>query len=116
MSKRLMCLMMLMLGLSLMPCGIVSAEEEFKVDISDKQVVLQAGGETFTVERFGKNRTIKAGVCTVEGRSHPLYPAFWVQRKAKIVVDEKPYRAGIDPYNKLIDRISDDNRVKVEFN
>lgn len=31
-----------------------------------------------------------------------------------VVVDEKPYEAGIDPYNKLIDRIPDDNRKTVE--
>ena len=30
-----------------------------------------------------------------------------------IVVDEKPTRAGVDPYNKLIDRIPDDNLVDV---
>ncbi|MBV8071359.1 MAG: hypothetical protein JO270_15730 [Acidobacteriaceae bacterium] len=30
-----------------------------------------------------------------------------------IVVDEPPTRAGIDPYNKLIDRISDDNMIDV---
>jgi ABC-2 type transport system permease protein len=29
----------------------------------------------------------------------------------EIVVDEPPTRAGIDPYNKLIDRISDDNQT-----
>ncbi len=32
-----------------------------------------------------------------------------------IIVDEKPLKAGIDPYNKLIDRKSDDNRIRVEF-
>jgi aminopeptidase N len=31
----------------------------------------------------------------------------------EIVVDEMPTRAGIDPYNKLIDRISDDNTIDV---
>src|SRR5690606_26634956 len=31
----------------------------------------------------------------------------------EIVVDEAPYEAGIDPYNKLIDRASDDNRKRV---
>jgi ABC-2 type transport system permease protein len=31
----------------------------------------------------------------------------------EIVVDELPTRAGIDPYNKLIDRISDDNEIEV---
>jgi hypothetical protein len=30
-----------------------------------------------------------------------------------IVVDRQPTRAGIDPYNKLIDRISDDNVIDV---
>jgi hypothetical protein len=30
-----------------------------------------------------------------------------------ITVDEKPTRAGIDPYNKLIDRIADDNMIDV---
>jgi hypothetical protein len=31
----------------------------------------------------------------------------------QIVVDELPTRAGIDPYNKLIDRVSDDNEIEV---
>jgi ABC-2 type transport system permease protein len=30
-----------------------------------------------------------------------------------IVVDEMPTRAGIDPYNKLVDRIADDNLIDV---
>jgi len=30
-----------------------------------------------------------------------------------VLVDEKPTRAGIDPYNKLIDRIADDNEIEV---
>jgi len=32
----------------------------------------------------------------------------------EVVVDQKPSRAGIDPYNKLIDRVSDDNLVSVK--
>jgi aminopeptidase N len=31
----------------------------------------------------------------------------------EIVVDQLPTRAGIDPYNKLIDRVSDDNEIDV---
>jgi ABC-2 type transport system permease protein len=31
----------------------------------------------------------------------------------ELVVNERPTRAGIDPYNKLIDRISDDNEIDV---
>jgi ABC-2 type transport system permease protein len=30
-----------------------------------------------------------------------------------VVVDQRPTRGGIDPYNKLIDRISDDNMIDV---
>ena len=30
-------------------------------------------------------------------------------------VDEKPHEVGIDPYNKLIDRVAGDNRMKVVF-
>jgi aminopeptidase N len=30
-----------------------------------------------------------------------------------VVVDGKPYEAGIDPFNELIDRVSDDNRAQV---
>ena len=28
-------------------------------------------------------------------------------------VDGKPYEAGIDPFNELVDRVSDDNRAQV---
>jgi ABC-2 type transport system permease protein len=31
----------------------------------------------------------------------------------EIIVDEKPTRAGIDPYNKLVDRIADDNMIPI---
>jgi ABC-2 type transport system permease protein len=34
-------------------------------------------------------------------------------RTFDIVVDQRPTRAGIDPYNKLIDRIADDNMIDV---
>ena len=32
-----------------------------------------------------------------------------------VIVDAEPYEAGFDPYNKLIDRVSADNRKKVEM-
>jgi hypothetical protein len=35
------------------------------------------------------------------------------ERTFEIVVDQMPTRAGIDPYNKLIDRVSDDNMIDV---
>jgi ABC-2 type transport system permease protein len=35
------------------------------------------------------------------------------QNNFEIVVDQEPTRAGIDPYNKLIDRVADDNMIDV---
>lgn len=35
------------------------------------------------------------------------------RRTFVITVDQQPTLAGIDPYNKLIDRISDDNMIPV---
>jgi len=35
------------------------------------------------------------------------------QKTLEIVVDEMPTRAGIDPYNKLVDRIADDNMIDI---
>jgi ABC-2 type transport system permease protein len=37
------------------------------------------------------------------------------QPKLTIVVDAEPYEAGFDPYNKLIDRVSSDNRKRVSL-
>jgi len=37
------------------------------------------------------------------------------KRKLTITVDEEPYEAGFDPYNKLIDRVSSDNRTRVSL-
>lgn len=30
-----------------------------------------------------------------------------------VTVDEAPFEAGFDPYNKLIDRVADDNRKRI---
>lgn len=37
------------------------------------------------------------------------------QPKLTLVVDAEPYEAGFDPYNKLIDRVSSDNRKRVSL-
>jgi ABC-2 type transport system permease protein len=36
-----------------------------------------------------------------------------INNKLTIIVDEKPIEVGVDPYNKLIDSQSDDNRRKL---
>jgi hypothetical protein len=47
----------------------------------------------------------------------PLYlKKAWLTQPTQtfeIIVDQPPTRAGIDPYNKLIDRDSDDNWIDV---
>ncbi|MDN3706369.1 M1 family aminopeptidase [Myroides ceti] len=37
-----------------------------------------------------------------------------IDNKVSIIVDKKPVEVGVDPYNKLIDRDSNDNRMKVK--
>jgi ABC-2 type transport system permease protein len=37
-----------------------------------------------------------------------------INNSIKIIVDEKPMEVGVDPYNKLIDTQSEDNRRKVD--
>jgi hypothetical protein len=49
---------------------------------------------------------------------NPLYFELkWLEpgdNKFTIITDKKPLKAGIDPYNKLIDRNSDDNLKSIE--
>jgi len=61
---------------------------------------------------------IEIGVFT--GRKDEEKPLYMKKEKLTqeherftIVVDQRPTRAGIDPYNKLIDKISDDNMIDV---
>ena len=52
-----------------------------------------------------------------EGSDHVLYMEKHrideTTMRIELIVDEQPLYAGIDPYNKLIDRDSDDNLVRV---
>jgi hypothetical protein len=52
-------------------------------------------------------------------KTAPLYLKKHLFTKEKntveIIVDKKPHMAGIDPLNKLIDRVTDDNSVKITF-
>ena len=46
-----------------------------------------------------------------------LVKKMWVKpgsSSLKFTVDQQPVKAGIDPYNKMIDRIPEDNLVDVE--
>lgn len=52
-----------------------------------------------------------------KGEEQPLYlkkeKLTQEKNSFEIVVNEMPTRAGIDPYNKLVDRIADDNMIDV---
>lgn len=65
------------------------------------------------------NDLVDIGVFAGKGKDEK--PLFLEKRRLtarestfEIVVDQPPTRAGIDPYNKLIDRVSDDNVVAVK--
>ena len=63
---------------------------------------------------FGEDGTNEQGLQELQ----PLYvQKRWLtpgEHVIEILVDEEPVKAGIDPYNKLIDRISDDNVISVD--
>jgi hypothetical protein len=64
------------------------------------------------------NDYVEIGVC--KGKKDEEQPLYVKKEKLtreqntfEIVVDEMPTRAGIDPYNKLFDRIADDNMIDI---
>jgi ABC-type transport system involved in multi-copper enzyme maturation permease subunit len=78
------------------------------------------------LERPDRKNLIEIGVFAEDGKNEvgmtekkPLYlEKRWITPGAgqtiTVTVDERPVKAGIDPYNKLIDRVPDDNVVRVE--
>jgi hypothetical protein len=59
----------------------------------------------------GKNKKGMTQKMPLYLKKHWLAPG---EHKMEFVVNSKPTKAGVDPYNKLIDRIPDDNTKKVE--
>jgi ABC-2 type transport system permease protein len=94
-----------------------TADKRFKVVLSVESRKFKAdglGAET----PMPLNDYIDIGVFS--GKKDHEVPLFLEKRKMtqekqtfEVIVNEMPTRAGIDPYNKLIDRISDDNLVDV---
>jgi ABC-2 type transport system permease protein len=94
-----------------------TADKKFKVVLSVESRKFKAdglGAET----PMALNDYIEVGVFS--GKKDHEVPLFLEKKKFtqekqtfEVVVDQMPTRAGIDPYNKLIDRISDDNMVDV---
>jgi hypothetical protein len=88
---------------------------EVKLDVQARKFVVDGDGNE---SRAPLADYIEIGVFKgAKDEEKPLY----LERKKMteerqtytVLVDEKPTRAGIDPYNKLIDRIADDNLIDV---
>jgi hypothetical protein len=77
------------------------------------------------LERPDERSLIEIGIFGEDGKNEvgmtaktPLYlEKHWLtpgEHEITVTVTEPPVKAGIDPYNKLIDRVSDDNLVEVD--
>lgn len=104
---------------------------KYRTDERGKQNFLNAAGDSLSLVVEGKRRPtlsyplsdyIDVGVFGTEevdgkGKETVLYlqkhKISQIENKFTITVDQEPKEVGIDPYNKLIDRNSDDNRRKV---
>ncbi|MFK7953600.1 MAG: M1 family aminopeptidase [Ekhidna sp.] len=101
---------------------------KYKADEKGKQIFVDGKGDSLIYEEEGARRPkqslpladwIDVGVFIekeVDGKVEevPLYlkkhKITEIKNDFKIIVDEKPTEVGIDPYNKLIDVVSTDNR------
>jgi ABC-2 type transport system permease protein len=94
-----------------------TADGKYKVTLDVQARKAQADGNGVE-SPMPLNDYIEIGVFSgKKDEEKPLYlkkERFTGERKTfTIVVDQQPTLAGIDPYNKLIDRISDDNMIDV---
>lgn len=103
---------------------------KYRSDEKGKSVYKNRAGDSLSFTPEGKTRALKSlpladyievGVFGEEneetGKEKVLYlkkmKVSEISNSFDIIVDEKPVEAGIDPYNKLIDRNSDDNRSRL---
>ena len=98
----------------------LKGKREYK-NAAGKTLTYKAKGDKFGMESYPMADYIEVGVfgeTTVNGETKEklLYlkkhKATQIFNKFKIIVNEKPIESGVDPYNKLIDTNSDDNRRK----
>jgi ABC-2 type transport system permease protein len=95
----------------------LTADHKFKVSLAVQARKVKADGNG-NESPMPLNDYIEIGVFKgKKDEEQPLYlrkVKFTQEQNAfEIVVDEMPTRAGIDPYNKLIDRVADDNLMDV---
>jgi ABC-2 type transport system permease protein len=76
----------------------------------------------YAIESYPLNDYVEIGVFseqTVKGKKKDkeLYlkkvKIDKINNSVTVIVKEKPLEVGVDPYNKLIDTQSDDNRIKI---
>ena len=94
-----------------------TADHKFKVNLRVEARKVKADGNGKETP-MPLNDYIEIGVFKgKKDEEQPLYlkkVRFTTEQNTfEIVVDEMPTRAGIDPYNKLIDRVADDNMIDV---
>jgi ABC-2 type transport system permease protein len=94
-----------------------TADHKFKVVLTSQSRKVKADGNG-NESPMALNDYVEVGVFTgKKDEEKPLYlkkeKLTQEQNTFEIVVDEMPSRAGIDPYNKLVDRIADDNMIDV---
>lgn len=103
---------------------------KYRSDDKGKRIYQNEAGQTLTQEVSGKKPIqslplsdyIEVGIFGEEEKAGKKKEKVLYLKKVKvtaigstysIIVDEKPVEVGIDPYNKLIDIKSDDNRMKI---
>jgi ABC-type transport system involved in multi-copper enzyme maturation permease subunit len=93
-----------------------TADHKYKVTLNVQVRKLQSDGSG-NESRMPLHDLIDIGVFTGKKGEEPLYlKKEWLTEPTQtfeITVDRMPTRAGIDPYNKLIDRDADDNLMDV---
>jgi hypothetical protein len=94
-----------------------TSDGKYKVTLEVQARKVQADGNG-AESPMPLNDYIEIGVFTgKKDEEKPLYMEkvkfTGEHRTFTIVVDQQPTRAGIDPYNKLVDRIADDNLIDV---
>ena len=92
-------------------------DHKYKVVLNVKSRKLKANGDGVETE-VPIHDLIEVGVFSgKKDHEEPIHvEKQWITKNdstIELVVDQKPTRAGIDPYNKLIDRNPDDNMVDV---
>jgi hypothetical protein len=94
-----------------------TADHKYKVVLTLKSRKLKANGEGVESE-VPLHDLIEVGVFSgTKDHEQPIHvEKRWISQNdstVEFVVDQKPTRAGIDPYDKLIDRNPDDNMIDV---